>query len=125
MADTREWVKDRIDTGADKAKQLTEQAGQAARSAADKAKEMAGSVAGAVGEVKDKAKEWTTQAGHGISQAAGSVRDTAVHAYDASCEATKEAGRELTNFVRRYPIASLMIGLGLGFLVGRAARRVL
>ncbi len=134
MADTKQWTKDRIDAGAEKAKQLTDQASQAAQStkeaasnlvssATDKAKEMASSVAQTMGDVKDRAKEWTSSAAQGIGHAAESVRDTAAHAYDVSCEATREAGRELTGFMRRYPIPSLLVGLGLGFLVGRMTRR--
>jgi ElaB/YqjD/DUF883 family membrane-anchored ribosome-binding protein len=136
MADTKDWVKDRIEAGADKAKQFTEQAGHAAQStkdaagslaasAAGKAKEVVGSVAEAAGEVKDKAKEWTASAVQGASRAAESVKETATQAYDKSSEAFKEAGKELTDFVRRYPIPSLCIGLGIGFLLGRAARNAL
>jgi ElaB/YqjD/DUF883 family membrane-anchored ribosome-binding protein len=55
-------------------------------------------------------------------QAAGTVRDTAAAAYERTADAAEYAGEELTGMVRRYPITSVLIGFGVGFLFGRMIR---
>jgi hypothetical protein len=37
-------------------------------------------------------------------------------------EGLRGIGEDLTNLIRRNPIPALLIGLGLGFLIGRALR---
>ena len=34
----------------------------------------------------------------------------------------KDFGSELTTMVRRYPIAAVLVGFGIGMLLGRSAR---
>jgi ElaB/YqjD/DUF883 family membrane-anchored ribosome-binding protein len=38
-------------------------------------------------------------------------------------EKADEVGQEMTSMIRRYPIQSVLLGLGVGFLVGAAIRR--
>jgi len=136
MADVKDRMKEQIDTGADKAKDVTTQGsrlGQQAKeqgsnvisSAAETAKGVVGSVAEAVGQAKDKVKEWGTAAGHTVSQATEAIKDTAVAASDTTSKVAKYAGDELTEFVKRYPLPSVLIALGTGFFIGRMLRTTL
>jgi ElaB/YqjD/DUF883 family membrane-anchored ribosome-binding protein len=90
-----------------------DQAGNVASQAIDKAREAAGAVGDYARQAKDKAKEWGTAAA-----------DTAAEAYETSADAVQVVGKEITGMVREYPLTSVLIGLGLGFVLGRAMRNL-
>lgn len=102
---------------------------------------MRGSVKGALETATDKAKGAANRVAdrvepiqNGIQDAARAVADTAVHVKDevasaigGGCAATKETlgsvGKDVGALIRKYPLAALAIGLGLGLLVGRSTGR--
>jgi ElaB/YqjD/DUF883 family membrane-anchored ribosome-binding protein len=67
----------------------------------EKAQEMASTVASKAGDAWESTKQ-------GAQQAASAVADTA-----------QDAWEQVTSFMRRYPAATLCVGLGLGFLLAR------
>jgi ElaB/YqjD/DUF883 family membrane-anchored ribosome-binding protein len=67
----------------------------------ERAQEMASSVASKAEEVWDSTKQ-------GVQQAASTVATTAEEAFDS-----------VTHFMRKYPFATLGIGVCAGFLLGR------
>jgi ElaB/YqjD/DUF883 family membrane-anchored ribosome-binding protein len=130
MADLKDRMKDQIDAGAQRAKEVAdqgartfqhakEQVGGLASSAVDKVREVAQTVAGAAGDAKEKVKEWSATAGQKANQATEAVREAAVEAYDRTTDFARQAGDELTTVVRRYPISALLISVGVGFMIGR------
>ena len=111
---------------ADKARDVASSAAQTARDVAHSATQKADSAMGAVGS--------------GMESLAGTIRQ---HAPDSGMlgtasqkvarglesggrylqeEGLRGIGEDLTNLIRRNPIPALLIGLGLGFLIGRALR---
>jgi len=129
----KDRAKDAIDNTADKAKSATDAAGNAA----DKAKQSAGGVMDSIrDEVKDVAhsvsdfahgardrlKDYAGDAGETARHAAEKVQDWAGDAYDATANAAGDFGRELTSFVRKYPVPALLVGFGVGMLLGRVSR---
>lgn len=133
MAETRDKVKEGIDTAAQGAKRMTDRAAdhfqgsqstggglmdtakQNVNAVADKASDIAG-------QAREKVREWAGDAGEGVTQAADKVQHWAEDAYQYSGEHLGEFGREATAMIRRYPIQALAIGFGLGLLLGRASR---
>jgi hypothetical protein len=95
----------------------------------------------AVSYVSDKAEHATEAIGAGIEAVGRSIQDhspdqgilsNAGHAIGAKLEAGGQylhdqglsgVAADITNCVRRNPIPSLLIGLGVGFLLARLARR--
>jgi hypothetical protein len=100
----------------------------------DSARDMASKVA-------DKAEDATTSVGSGMRSMAEGLRERAPQggmigrASEAVADTLESAGRHLeegglsglgndmTNLVRRYPLPSLLVGIGLGFLLARATTR--
>jgi hypothetical protein len=110
-----------------------------------KAKEAMSSVVHTVGDagtaVVDKANEATTAVGVGMKTLAGTIRDHmptegVLGAAPASVARSLESGgryleseglggitNEVANVVRRHPIPSLLVGIGLGVFLARLAMR--
>jgi len=109
-------------TAMDKAKDIAGSAKEMAGTAVDKAKDVAGAAKDMAGTAVDKAKEWAGSAADGLSHAKDAVKDFASEAYEKSADMAQHMSTEVTSFVRRYPIPSLLAGLGIGFLLGRALR---
>ena len=130
MAQIKDQTKYGIDTAADAAKTATDRAANALNGAGagafeavkDTARNAATHVvetATAVGETAAKAAE----TGYDAAKAAGhKVEGWAEDAYKATAEGAGQFGAEATAFVRKYPLQALAIGLGVGFLLGRAAK---
>jgi ElaB/YqjD/DUF883 family membrane-anchored ribosome-binding protein len=132
MADIKDRVKGAIDTGADKAKGMTDQAAGAAREAADRLPSGTGGQQQG-GSFTDTVKEGAQSAMHAVGDFASTARDRigdyagrvehwAEDAYDSAGHYAKDFGQELTSLVRRYPVPALLIGFGVGLLLGRAVR---
>jgi hypothetical protein len=112
-------------------------AGTQGASLTEKAKDVASSAAHSAAQKADSA---VGSVGSGMESLAGTIRQ---HAPDSGMlrtasqkvarglesggrylqeEGLSGIGEDLTNLIRRNPIPALLIGLGLGFLVGRALR---
>jgi len=144
-----EAVKDAGKDVASKAGSYVKDAKDAASDVASKAgsyvKEAASNVAGKTEEaasyVAHKAEDATTAMGHQMKTMAGSIRANAPHermlgtAGAAVADTLESYGRELeehglsgiaddlTNTIRRHPMPAILIGIGLGFLIGRSLSR--
>lgn len=117
----------------------------------EKARDMASGAAEVAGQAKEKAQEWASTAaekagearatvGQGMESIAGKIREKGpqqgmLGSATSSVADTVEAagtylqehdfadmGKEVTNLIRRYPIPTLLVGIGLGFLLARATR---
>ena len=104
------------ETAEEKAKTLTEKAKSAASAVGDKASEMASSVAEgasrAASAVGDKVDE-------GMSAVGGSMRTMGNYLEE---HGVRDLGQEVTNLVRKHPIPSLLVAIGLGFFLARSTR---
>jgi len=122
MLDTKENLKGKIDNVADKAwtqaRSTAKPDGCTTGGIVDAVKERMQSVAtGAsdlAGMAKDTAQEWASSVGGAAVYAKDATRDVA----SAAAEKVGEMGQDLTEFIRRHPLQSLLAGLGAGFAVG-------
>jgi hypothetical protein len=111
----------------------------------DKAKEMASSAIHAIGEaeatVEKKANEATSAVGGSMKSLAGTIREKAPHqgklgtASEAVADTLDKGGRylqeeglagmggEITECIRRNPIAAVLVGIGFGFLLAKLTTR--
>jgi ElaB/YqjD/DUF883 family membrane-anchored ribosome-binding protein len=64
-----------------------------------------------------KAQEFGTQASAKVREAVDSARS---YIKDKQYD---EIAKEATDLVRRYPVQSLLIGIGIGFLLARSMKR--
>lgn len=135
----------------DAAKSTMDKAKDAASNVADKARDMAGNVADKARDAADKAREYaqaagdraehlTARAGSGLESLGHAVRDrmpqggTMGSVADRAASGLENAGRylqeeglsgmadDLTDLIRRNPVPSLLVGIGIGFLLARAMR---
>jgi len=128
-------AKDVAGQAADTAKDL---AGQAADKAKDLAGQAGNAISSAASTVGQKAEDATAAVGHGIQNLGDKVRDTGPNsgmlgsATRAVADGLEGAGKyvedknlsgmmdDVTGLIKRNPIPALLLGLGIGFLVGRA-----
>jgi len=122
---------------------LTAKAREAAAAALDKGRDVAASVVQKVGDVASslgkKAEGARGPLGDEIKTLAGAIREKApegpLGAAAADVAGTLESGAaylqqqnfqamadDALNLVRRYPLQAVLIGIGVGFLLGRASR---
>jgi len=146
--DPIEQIKDTGHQAMDKAKdvgtQVMDKAKEVGGQAVDKAKDAAESVGGmaksAVETVGEKANEYTAAAGHELSAAGKAMADKMPHdgmtghASQAIAETLQQSGKyiedaklsgmanDLTEVVKTHPVPTMLICLGIGFLLGRAMR---
>jgi ElaB/YqjD/DUF883 family membrane-anchored ribosome-binding protein len=135
MPDMKDKLRGGIESAADKANEWTQEAGNRARVAGKKLEESkAGGMVEAVKEgVQEVAAGTSKLAGKATETAkewASSVGDAAVHAKDkaqevlsTAAEKAGDAGKELTTFIRRYPLQSLLVAFAAGFLTAQLVRR--
>jgi hypothetical protein len=124
---------------------LTNKVENAGAAGLDKAKEMASSVAHTIGEagatVEKKANEATSAVGGSMKSLAGTIREKAPHegklgtASEAVADTLDKGGRflqqeglagvggEITECIRRNPIAAVLVGIGFGFLLAKITTR--
>jgi len=127
-------AKDTASSAVDKAKDLASQAG-------DKMKQGAAAVGNAVSDAASnagkKADDWTSSAGVGIKHLGETIEErgpregmlgSATRAVASTLEDTgkyiEEEGLsgmmdDVTNVVRRHPLPAVLVGIGIGFLIGR------
>jgi hypothetical protein len=138
-------MQDMKDKAQNAATSVADKARDAASSAADKARDVASTVGHKVSDaasaVGHKADDATCSVGHGMQSLAGSLREKLPHegmmgsASSTLADTIERGGRyleqeglsgvaeDLTNLVRRNPIPSVLIALGVGFLIARATTR--
>jgi hypothetical protein len=124
--------------------EVKHKAQEAGSSLLDKAKDVASSAGHAAGNVATaighKAEDATHAVGCGMESLGSTIREHAPQGGMVGTAASKVAGslesggrylreeglrgmgRDLTDLVRRNPIPSLLIGVGIGFLLARATR---
>jgi hypothetical protein len=130
----------------DKGRDAASHAGEAVSHAAQAVTQKAGEVASAVGNkasevastVGHKAEDATAAVGSGMQTLADKVRDNTPHegmlgtASRGVADAIDNAGKyvedknlsgmmdDVTGLIKRNPVPALLLGLGIGFLIGRA-----
>jgi ElaB/YqjD/DUF883 family membrane-anchored ribosome-binding protein len=115
-----------------------EAAGHVADKAGDLTSQASDAVKGAANYVGQKAEDATAAVGQSVQSAAGTVRDSGPNsgvlgsATRAVADTMEGAGKyledknlhgmvdDMTGLIKRNPIPAVLIGLGIGFLVGRA-----
>ena len=130
-------TKDVAQNVADKAKDAAHTVADATRDAASHAGQAVSNAASTVGK---KAEEWTAEAGHKVSSLGDTVRHQGPgsgmlgSANTAIADGLESAGDymseknlsgmmgDVTNLIKRNPIPALLIGLGVGYLLGKALR---
>ena len=80
---------------------------------ANRARDAARNVADTATRAKDRVTEWMSDAGETAQEYAG-------EAYETSKDAVVNAGQQLTDVVRQYPLIAVAVGFGLGMIMGRA-----
>jgi ElaB/YqjD/DUF883 family membrane-anchored ribosome-binding protein len=123
-----------LDKGRDAAAHAGEAVSHAASAVGQAVTQKAGDVASAVGH---KAEDATAAVGHGMQTAADKVREISPSegmlgsASRGMADAIDSAGKyvedrnlsgmmeDMTNLIKRNPIPALLLGLGVGFLIGR------
>ncbi len=136
MPDMRDKLKGGIESAAHKANEWTQEAGNRAQLAGKKLEDskaggLVEAVKESVQEVAAGASELAGKATETAKEWASSVGDAAVHAKDkvqdvvaTATEKAGVAGKELTTFIRRYPLQSLLVAFAAGFLTAHLVRRL-
>ena len=96
-----------------------EKAQDIAATAKEKAQDIASSATEFAGRAKDTAQEWASSA----ADAAGRAGETVREAAGTAVEKVEDFGATLTSLIRRYPLESMLVGLGVGFLISQAVRK--
>ena len=122
----------------DVASQAKEVAGQATEKAKDLLHQAGDAVQSAASTVGQKAEDATSAVGRGIESVADKVRDSGPQqgmlgsATRGVADTLEGAGKyledknlhgmvdDMTGLIKRNPIPAVLLGLGIGFLVGRA-----
>ena len=134
-----------VDTAADKAQQVAstvqDKAQQAASTVQDKAQQAMDKAQDIGQQAADKADAATTTVGEKMTDVAQTIRQkapatgTAATVADTAADTLERAGTylqqqdlndmraDLENIIRRYPVQSLLVGLGVGYLLARGTRR--
>jgi len=131
---TLEKSKEAAGNLADKAKDAASKAGDMASNAASKIGDMASSAASTVGK---SAEKWTSAAGSSVRQLGETLKEKGPHegmlggATRTVADTIQQGGRyieqeglsgmadDLTELIRRNPLPAVLVGLGVGFLIGR------
>ena len=74
------------------------------------------------GQATERVQDWMSGGGDLARQTGQRLQHAAGDAYGFTSEHLRDFGGELTGMVRRYPIAAVLIGLGVGMLIGRSTR---
>jgi ElaB/YqjD/DUF883 family membrane-anchored ribosome-binding protein len=91
--------------------------GGVASAVKEKAREVASSASDLAGQVKDTARDLASSATSSASQAWDSTQRQARELASDTARYAENAWDSFGNFVRRYPVASLCVALGVGFLL--------
>jgi ElaB/YqjD/DUF883 family membrane-anchored ribosome-binding protein len=83
----------------------------------EKARDVASSASDLAGQVKDTARDWASSATSSAGQAWDSTQRQARELAGDAAHYAENAWDSFGNFIRRYPVASLCVALGVGFLL--------
>ena len=92
--------------------------GSAASTVKEKAKDLASSASDMAGQVRDTARDWASSATSGAQHAWDSTRSEARHLAGQVADTAENAWDGVGDFIRRNPVPSLLIALGVGFMLG-------
>jgi len=142
---TTDKAHDAIDTASDKAhstvENVTDKAQQVASDVKDRAQQVADKAQQVGSQVADKADAATTTVGEKMTDVAQTIREKApvsgpvADVADTAADTLQRAGTylqqqdladmraDLEGIIRRHPIETLLIGLGVGYLLARSTRR--
>jgi len=123
-----------VDTVADKAQHLAGDVKDKAQQVADKAQDLGA-------QAVDRADDATTTVGGKMTDVAQTIRENApssgpiANAAGTAADTLEQAGSylkeqdlsdmraDVEGIIRRYPVQSLLVGLGVGYLLARSMRR--
>jgi ElaB/YqjD/DUF883 family membrane-anchored ribosome-binding protein len=83
----------------------------------DKAQDIAASASQFASDVKDKAQELTSNVADRAEQAWESTKQCTQDMAARVADTAEDAFEGVTTFIRRYPLPSLLVGFGIGFLM--------
>jgi ElaB/YqjD/DUF883 family membrane-anchored ribosome-binding protein len=86
----------------------------------EKAQDLASGAANVASQVKEKAQEWASSAASGAQHAWDATRRQTQEWASDVAETAEQAWEGMGDLIRRYPVASLLIAAGVGFLLGGA-----
>jgi len=130
-------ARDAANQAVDKAKEAASHTGEAISQAASTAAQAASTAAHTVGQ---KAEDATAAVGSGIQTLADKVRDQGPHqgmlgsATRTVADSLDDAGKyiedknlsgmmdDVTGLIKRNPLPAVLVGIGIGFLIGRTLR---
>jgi len=134
-----------VDNVADKAQQVASEAKDKAQQVADKAQDLGAQAVDKAQDLGaqaiDRADAATTTIGGKMNDAAQTIRDNAptsgpvANAAGTAADTLEQAGSylqkqdlsdiraDLEGIIRRHPVESLLVGLGVGYLLARSMRR--
>ena len=69
-------------------------------------------------QAQASAHAFIDELGDNVADIAGSVGDMASHQYEQAYEVATDAVEETGQIIRRNPLGSIGVGLGVGFLLG-------
>ncbi|NGZ94546.1 MAG: hypothetical protein CV089_00170 [Nitrospira sp. WS110] len=117
-------AEDAVQRAGEKARQVSDDIGDMAQRGGDKARHLAervgDEIAGASDRIQDKLRETGKGVGEAVNTVSEKVRASAQYLEDSSVEDVVD---DVTVLVKRYPIHAVLLGMGIGFLLGRGRSR--
>ena len=118
----RDAAREAVETARDTATGVMDRARDVAGNVADKARDVAGNVA-------DTARDWASGAVNAVkdSSVVNKAEECVSDAWEAGSRFVqehhiKDLAEDVAGVIRRNPIPALLIGVGVGFLIGRSLR---
>lgn len=74
-------------------------------------------------DVASGAKETVEEWGSAAAEAAGQAKHKAQEFASSAAHKAEHFGEDLTGLIRRYPLQSLAVGFGVGFMLAQVMRR--
>jgi hypothetical protein len=96
----------------------TETASGMAGTVKEKARDLASGAAEVAGQVRDKAQEWGSSLASGAERAWDTTRRQTREWASQAADTAGDAWEGFGNVIRRYPVASLLVAVGIGFVLG-------
>ena len=81
-----------------------------------------GTIGGMASAVKEKAQELASNVTSRAGEAWDTTRQTAQQAASTVMSGAESGWDEVSSLMRRYPVASLCVGIGIGFLLSQLIR---
>ncbi|GKS62754.1 hypothetical protein YTPLAS72_00580 [Nitrospira sp.] len=117
-------AEDAAQRAGEKARQVSDDISEMAQRGGEKARHLAervgDEIADASGKIQDKLRETGKGVGEVVNTVSEKVRSSAQYLEDSSVEDVVE---DVAVLVKRYPIHAVLLGVGIGFLLGRGRSR--